>query len=160
MAFNMIHVCLRVLDLEASERFYANAFGYEVSRKKDYPENFTLLYMVAPGAPFELELTYNYDQTEPYELGNGYSHVAVGVEHLNTMVEHVADVEVPSLIQYHVPDVQELSRARAASPPLTQESAIWVEHLNTVVSAVAHKDLTRPRRRGGEHRLIDRELDG
>ena len=82
MAFNMIHVCLRVLDLEASERFYANAFGFEVSRKKDYPENFTLLYMVAPGAPFELELTYNYDQTEPYELGNGYSHVAVGVDNL------------------------------------------------------------------------------
>ena len=34
MSFKMIHVCLRVLDLEASERFYKEAFGYEISRKK------------------------------------------------------------------------------------------------------------------------------
>ena len=82
MNFKMIHVCLRVLDLEASERFYKEAFGYEISRKKDFPGDFTLSYMVAPGEPFELELTYNYDQTEPYEIGSGYSHVAVGVDDL------------------------------------------------------------------------------
>ena len=82
MVYKMIHVCLRVLDLDAAERFYTEAFGFAVSRKKDYPDNFTLSYMVAPGAPFELELTYNYGQIEPYELGNGYSHVAVGVDNI------------------------------------------------------------------------------
>lgn len=82
MDFQMIHVCLRVLDLEASETFYKEAFGFEISRKKDYPDKFTLSYMVAPGSPFELELTYNYDQVEPYEPGNGYSHIAVGVDDL------------------------------------------------------------------------------
>ena len=82
MFYRMIHVCLRVMNLEASERFYKEALGFEISRKKDYPDNFTLSYMVAPGAPFELELTYNYDQTEPYVMGNGYSHVAVGVDDL------------------------------------------------------------------------------
>jgi lactoylglutathione lyase len=82
MIYKMIHVCLRVLDLAASERFYSEAFGFKISRKKDYPDNFTLSYMVAEGFPFELELTYNYGQTEPYELGNGYSHVAVGVDDL------------------------------------------------------------------------------
>ena len=82
MDYKMIHICLRVIDLDASEHFYTEAFGFAVSRKKDYPDNFTLSYMVAPGAPFELELTYNYGQTEPYELGNGYSHVAVGVDNL------------------------------------------------------------------------------
>ena len=38
--------------------------------------------MTAAGLPFELELTYNYDQKEPYVIGNGYSHLAVSVEDL------------------------------------------------------------------------------
>ncbi len=91
MEYKMIHVCIRVLDLDASERFYIKAFGFEVSRKKDYPDKFTLSYLVAPGALFELELTYNYDQTEPYTLGNGYSHVAVGVDNLEqSYQQHLA----------------------------------------------------------------------
>ncbi len=82
MNYKMIHVCLRVLDLAVSERFYSEAFGFIISRKKDFPDNFTLTYMIAEEFPFELELTYNYGQTKPYELGNGYSHVAVGVDDL------------------------------------------------------------------------------
>jgi lactoylglutathione lyase len=83
MEYRMIHSCLRVLDLEKSEDFYQKAFGFEISRKKDYPDGrFTLSYLCAPGNAFELELTYNYDQDVPYELGNGYSHLAVGVKDL------------------------------------------------------------------------------
>ena len=82
MNYQMIHTCLRVADLEASEKFYTEAFGFVVSRKKDFPEHkFTLSYLTAPGGGFELELTYNYDH-EPYELGDGYSHLAVGVADL------------------------------------------------------------------------------
>ena len=91
MEYKMIHVCLRVLDLKAAENFYKDAFGFVVSRKKDYPDNFTLSYMVAPGAPFELELTYNYDQTEPYTHGSGYSHVAVGVDNLEASHQRHSD---------------------------------------------------------------------
>jgi lactoylglutathione lyase len=83
MNYKMIHVCLRVLDLDASERFYKEAFGFIVSRKRDYPGDFTLTYMTASGAPFELELTYNYDRSEPYVMGDGYSHIAVGVDDLD-----------------------------------------------------------------------------
>ena len=79
MDYPMIHICYRVMDLKASEQFYHDVFGFEVSRKKDYPDGrFTLSYMTSMGLPFELELTYNYDQKEPYEIGNGYSHLAVG----------------------------------------------------------------------------------
>nr|WP_244151820.1 VOC family protein [Malonomonas rubra] len=79
----MIHICYRVMDLDASEEFYRKAFGFEVSRKKDYPEGrFTLSYMTSAELPFELELTYNYDQKEPYVIGDGYSHLAVGVTDL------------------------------------------------------------------------------
>lgn len=83
MPYRMIHTCLRVMDLEASEAFYQKAFNFEIARKKDFPEHkFTLSYLTAPGGGFELELTYNYDQAEPYVIGNGYSHLAVGVEDL------------------------------------------------------------------------------
>ncbi|RLB77241.1 MAG: lactoylglutathione lyase [Deltaproteobacteria bacterium] len=78
MEYPMIHICYRVMDLEATENFYREAFGFEISRKKDYPDGrFTLSYMTSAGLPFELELTYNYDQQEPYVVGNGYSHLAV-----------------------------------------------------------------------------------
>lgn len=83
MNYRMIHSCLRVMDLEKSEAFYQRAFGFEISRKRDFPEGkFTLTYLKAPQGDFELELTYNYDQKEPYALGNGYSHLAVGVQDL------------------------------------------------------------------------------
>lgn len=83
MEYPMIHICYRVMDLAASEGFYRDAFGFEISRKKDYPDGgFTLSYMTSAGLPFELELTYNYDQKEPYVIGNGYSHLAVGVADL------------------------------------------------------------------------------
>lgn len=83
MEYPMIHICYRVMDLEASEEFYRQAFGFEVSRKKDFPDGrFTLSYMTSVGLPFELELTYNYDQKEPYVIGDGYSHLAVGVTNL------------------------------------------------------------------------------
>lgn len=83
MEYPMIHICYRVMDLDASEKFYREAFGFEVSRKKDFPEGrFTLSYMTSVELPFELELTYNYDQQEPYVIGNGYSHLAVAATDL------------------------------------------------------------------------------
>ena len=83
MQYVMIHSCIRVLNLEAAEKFYQEAFGFEISRKKDFPQGgFTLSYLRAPGLPFELELTYNYDRDKPYEIGDGYSHLAVGVKDL------------------------------------------------------------------------------
>jgi lactoylglutathione lyase len=82
MYYPMIHVCYRVLDLQASEDFYMNAFGFEISRKKDFPGDFTLSYLQAPGLDFEIELTYNYGHETPYTIGDGYSHLAVSVEDL------------------------------------------------------------------------------
>ena len=83
MSYQMIHSCLRVMNLEKSEQFYQEALGFEVVRRKDFPEyKFNLSYLRSPGSEFELELTWNQDQLEPYELGNGYSHLAVGVVEL------------------------------------------------------------------------------
>ena len=78
----MAHTCVRVKDLEASIEFYQKAFGFEESRRRDFPENkFTLVYLTLPGDDYELELTYNYD-SEAYDLGNGYGHIAISTDDL------------------------------------------------------------------------------
>ena len=73
---------IRVLDEARSISFYETAFGLSVADRLDFP-NFTLVYMSNSESNFELELTINKDQTEPYELGNGYGHLAVSVEDID-----------------------------------------------------------------------------
>lgn len=83
----MAHTCYRVKNLEASLAFYQNAFQFEVSRLRDFPEHkFTLAYLVLPGSNYELELTYNYDHPG-YELGDGYGHIAIAVDNLEALHE-------------------------------------------------------------------------
>ncbi|MGX7196484.1 lactoylglutathione lyase [Enterococcus olivae] len=73
----MAHTCVRVKDLEASLAFYKEAFDFEESRRRDFPEaKFTLVYLTLPGDDYELELTYNYDHPG-YDLGDGYGHIAI-----------------------------------------------------------------------------------
>jgi lactoylglutathione lyase len=45
-------------------------------------ESFTLVYLAGSGSDFELELTINKGQDAPYELGNGYGHLAFAVDNL------------------------------------------------------------------------------
>lgn len=78
----MAHTCVRVKNLEESLDFYQKAFGFEISRTRDFPENkFTLAYLTLPGDHYELELTYNYG-SEGYDLGNGYGHIAIDTDDL------------------------------------------------------------------------------
>jgi lactoylglutathione lyase len=74
-----IHSMIRVLDEARSKTFYQKAFNLSVTDRLDF-ETFTLLYLSNAEAEFELELTINKDQTKPYELGNGYGHIAVSVD--------------------------------------------------------------------------------
>jgi len=73
---------IRVLNEARSVDFYARAFGLTVADRLDFPE-FTLIYLRNPEADFELELTVNKGVTEPYELGNGYGHIAFAVDDLD-----------------------------------------------------------------------------
>lgn len=77
-----IHSMIRVLEEERSVAFYEKAFGLSVADRLDFPE-FTLVYMSNPEQEFEVELTINKDRTEPYDLGDGYGHLAVSVENLD-----------------------------------------------------------------------------
>lgn len=75
----MIHSMIRVLDEERAISFYDQAFGLKVAQRLDF-KTFTLVYLSNAQTGFELELTINKDRTEPYELGDGYGHLAVSVD--------------------------------------------------------------------------------
>ena len=76
-----IHSMIRVLDEARSIDFYQKAFGLDVANR--YPfDGFTLVYMSNAEMPFELELTINEGRTEPYNLGDGYGHIAFTVDDL------------------------------------------------------------------------------
>ncbi|MCW6700741.1 VOC family protein [Anaerococcus sp. NML200537] len=74
-----LHTMIRVKGLDKSFKFYTEELGFRESRRKEFPEKkFDLVYLILPDSPeFELELTYNYDQEEPYDLGTGYGHIAI-----------------------------------------------------------------------------------
>lgn len=81
-SIKMLHACLRVENLEASQKFYEEAFGFKETRRKDYPDyQFTLVYLALPGDEFEIELTYNYNHGA-YVVGDGFSHLAVSSDDL------------------------------------------------------------------------------
>ena len=44
------------------------------------------IYLNSPGSSVQIELTYNYD-AEPYNVGNGFSHLGVTVSDLEKMHE-------------------------------------------------------------------------
>jgi lactoylglutathione lyase len=76
-----IHSMIRVVDEARSRAFYAKAFGLELAERIAFPD-FALIYLRHPSSPFELELTVNAGRDKPYELGNGYGHLAVVVDDL------------------------------------------------------------------------------
>jgi len=77
-----IHSMIRVLQEARSVAFYQTAFGLSVADSLDFT-GFTLIYMSNPESGFEVELTVNKDRTEPYNLGDGYGHLAVSVDDLD-----------------------------------------------------------------------------
>ena len=78
----MLHTMLRVGNLDRSIDFYTNVLGMKVLRRKDYPDGKFTLAFVGYGEEKDhtvLELTHNWD-TDKYDLGNAYGHVALEVD--------------------------------------------------------------------------------
>ena len=74
-----IHSMIRVYDLDRSISFYKEALDLDVAERFDF-DGFTLVYLRNSENDFELELTHNHDQQEPYTHGSGYGHLAVCVD--------------------------------------------------------------------------------
>ena len=78
----LLHTMLRVGDLERSLQFYTQLLGMRLLRRREYPSGRFTLAFVGYGEESDhtvLELTHNWD-TAAYDLGEGYGHIAIGVE--------------------------------------------------------------------------------
>jgi lactoylglutathione lyase len=75
-----LHTMIRVHDIGAALHFFCDLLGLVETRRRDSEKGrFTLVFLATdPGAP-ELELTHNWDQSEPYGGGRNFGHVAFSV---------------------------------------------------------------------------------
>jgi lactoylglutathione lyase len=83
-----IHTCVRVLDVEQSIRFYG-LLGYELRGRLNFDSAYNV-YLGLPGGGDSLELTVNVGRTEPYDLGDGYNHIALTVDDLDGLLDQLA----------------------------------------------------------------------
>ena len=87
----LLHVMLRVRNLDQSIAFYTDILGMKVLRQKDYPNGrFTLTFLGYEDESKEtvIELTHNWD-TDDYELGTAYGHIAIGVPDVYAACEKI-----------------------------------------------------------------------
>ncbi len=89
----ILHTMIRVGDLDKSLWFYTEVLGMQLLRRKDYPSGRFTLAFVGYGLESEsavLELTHNWDQ-DHYDLGEGYGHIALGVDNIYATCKAIAD---------------------------------------------------------------------
>jgi len=87
----LLHTMLRVGNLERSIKFYTEILGMKLLRQKEYPEGKFTLAFLGYGDEKQntaLELTYNWD-TESYDLGNGFGHLAIEVDDVYEAAEKI-----------------------------------------------------------------------
>lgn len=88
---SLIHTCYRILDIDRSVAFYS-ALGFAEMRRAPIRDEAINVFMGLPedGDEPRLELTHNFDQTEPYEIGTGYGHIAITTEDLDATLQRLA----------------------------------------------------------------------
>lgn len=87
----ILHTMLRVGDLEKSIAFYTEVLGMTLLRRKDYEEGRFTLAFIGYGNEAEntvIELTHNWD-TDRYDLGTGYGHIAIEVHDVYKACEQI-----------------------------------------------------------------------
>ena len=83
-----LHTMIRVQNLERALDFFINKLGMTEVRRKEVPEGeFTLIFLAATEDEPQLELTYNWKQSEPYNNGENFGHIAYGVDNIYEFCE-------------------------------------------------------------------------
>ena len=88
ISYSLDHVMLRVMDLNRSLAFYRDTLGMQVLRQVDYEAGqFTNVFLsFDANTESSLELTYNWQQTEAYEKGRVFGHLALMVDDVHATV--------------------------------------------------------------------------
>ena len=87
-----LHTMIRVKDLDAALDFFVDKLGLVETRRHEVEKGrFTLVFLATEkGAP-EIELTYNWDQEEPYSVGRNFGHLAYRVDDIYAVCQRLAD---------------------------------------------------------------------
>ncbi len=95
--FRLAHTMIRVQNLELSLNFYCDILGMQILRKTDYPEGRFTNTFIGYGPEIEfptLELTYNWDQKESYDKGNGWGHICIETPYVYKACEDLSKLGV------------------------------------------------------------------
>jgi lactoylglutathione lyase len=92
---SLLHTCYRILDIDRSVAFY-EALGFEERRRAPIRDEATNVFMSLPddGPEPRLELTYNHGREEPYEIGTGYGHIAIGTDDLDGTLARLGELGI------------------------------------------------------------------
>lgn len=78
-----LHTMIRIFDLESTLDFFINKLGLIEIRRNDYEKGrFSLIFLATEKGEPMLELTYNWDQKEPYSTGRSFGHLAYEVDNI------------------------------------------------------------------------------
>ncbi len=116
MARRLVHTCVRVRDPDASVAFY-RALGFEERGRLNFESAYNV-YLGLPGEGDTLELTVNVGREEPYDLGDGYNHVAVTVDDVDEALARLAEMGVePEKPPYRPGGREDLPRIAFVADP-------------------------------------------
>ncbi len=96
--FHFLQTMIRVFDLHKSIDFYTRHLGMTEMRRTDFPDGKFTLAFVGYGDETDstvIELTHNWDQQEPYEIGSGFGHLAIAVADIYGVCERMEKEGVP-----------------------------------------------------------------
>ena len=84
MSSRFVHTCIRVRDIDRSTAFYGH-LGFEPRGRLNFESAYNV-YLGLPGDGDVLELTVNVGREDPYDLGDGYNHMALVVDDLDALL--------------------------------------------------------------------------
>lgn len=92
-----LHAMIRVRDVDAALKFFCEGLGLRQVRRSDYEKGrFSLIFLEtgAEGDAAQIELTYNWDQAEPYDGGRNFGHLALEVDDVYATCAHLEGLGV------------------------------------------------------------------
>jgi len=90
-----LHTMVRVQNLDAAIHFYCDLLGLREVRRREVPQGrFTLVFLETPASAAgsdtaQIELTWNWDQSEPYSAGRNFGHLAFAVDDIYALCERL-----------------------------------------------------------------------
>lgn len=90
--FKLDHTMIRIFDQEKTMDFYTRVLGMKIHRQTEYPDGrFTNTFVgyVGEDEGTNIEMTYNWDQEEPYDMGNAWGHIALKVTDVYATAEYL-----------------------------------------------------------------------